>query len=804
MRVLFVTHDGASHEPLGLEYLIAACRQAGMTVFASPESGALAAIQRLGIDALCLQVITGDEGRWSRLARAARDANPRLRVVVGGPHFLFFGEGFEGADTVLRGEAEETLPSLLLGTPPPTESALIGNLDALVPPDRAVLYDAFPEIRQNPIRNFMACRGCPYRCTYCFTGDTLVHTTEGMRPIRDIVRARAMVAVLDAQGHPRIVSQFHERDYAGDLVTIDLWKHAVPLTGTPNHEIHLERGLTRLDAVQVDDWVRLPIPAVPACEPMIPPRLAGLYVAEGSISRSGRGSCVRLSFGAHEVPYIDEARALLEDWSGHEARLVTQGPGTHVEVTRRDVCDRLDDLFGHGAGTKRLPVEVFGWPLADRLDFLRAWMDGDGYKAQGRLGTASASLALQGFLLAASVGLRPSLFVREVPDSDIDGRVVRANYPCWTLAFEAPDDRLAVGAAPKPPATDMRRKATFMRVTATDVYLRVKSVTREPYVGPVFNLGVEAEHSYTAGLVGVSNCYNSNPVWLEMMHGTGLRYHDPDWLCDDIERVMRDFGGQFVSFQDDIFGVDLKWLDRFRARYRRRAFPFFAQLRPHLITDERVRMLKDAGIHIASFAVESGNEQTRQQILDRKEPNELIQRGVATLHRHGVKFRMQNLLGLPVADPLADALETLRFNIACKPTLSWCSLLQVYPGTAIADYVVKIGLVESQEKLRYLANATFFDESCLPIKNREAIGRLHKWWSAVVRWPWLYPLVRLLIHIPHGQRAERWIFDTSKQYINAREYWRVGLSRHVIRTRHASLDRLDGSPRRPEEQASCG
>ena len=306
-------------------------------------------------------------------------------------------------------------------------------------------------------------------------------------------------------------------------------------------------------------------------------------------------------------------------------------------------------------------------------------------------------------------------------------------------------------------------------------------------------------------------CYNSNKEWQAMVGGEGrLRYHSPQWIVDDIERTFHDHGGELVSFVDDIFGVDMGWLEEFTREYQRLRYPFFAQLRPKLITEERVKLLKAAGIHIASFAIESGNEETRAEVLDRRESNDLIENGANILRRHGVKFRMQNLLGLPVDDPLADAMETLRFNIKCKPTLSWCSLLQAYPGTVIADYVVKKGMAKSLEELTYLVDASYFDECSLPgLRDKAKIERLHKYWSAVVRWPWLYPAVtKVMIHLNLGRKIHSWIFDKTKHYINAREYWRVGLTNHhhVYRANpKQALDRLGGElVREPEKDCVHG
>ncbi|KKK79593.1 hypothetical protein LCGC14_2831950, partial [marine sediment metagenome] len=188
-----------------------------------------------------------------------------------------------------------------------------------------------------------------------------------------------------------------------------------------------------------------------------------------------------------------------------------------------------------------------------------------------------------------------------------------------------------------------------------------------------------------------------------------------------------------------------------------------------LITEDRVKLIKEAGVHIISFAIENGNEKTRKEILDRDEPNELIEKGCKLLHRYGIKFRMQNMLGLPVDNPLDDALETLRFNIKTKPSLSWCSLLQPYPGTAIADYVVKKGFVKSMNDLIPMIDSTFFNSVFLPIKDSEKIVRLHRYWSAIVRWPWLYYIARILIHFNLGIRFTNWIFEISKEYINNNE-----------------------------------
>ena len=293
-------------------------------------------------------------------------------------------------------------------------------------------------------------------------------------------------------------------------------------------------------------------------------------------------------------------------------------------------------------------------------------------------------------------------------------------------------------------------------------------------------------------------CYNSNENWQALV-GEGknrIRMHSPEYMVTEIDDVFTRFGGKLVSFQDDIFSMNIKWLEEFTKLYQDLRIPFFAQLRPKLITEDRIKLLKEANIHIASFAIESGVESTRKLILDRMETNNEIFNSTEILRKYNIKFRQQNMLALPVEDPLQDALDTLKFNIKCKPTQSWCSLLQAYPGTKIAEYVVKIGLVKSLEELEPLVEATFFDECSLPIKDKHKIERLHKYWSAVVRWPWLYPIVRVLININFGKKMHNWIFETTKQYINKREYWKTQEHAQISPSDSQQNDRLGGELKR--------
>jgi radical SAM superfamily enzyme YgiQ (UPF0313 family) len=110
--------------------------------------------------------------------------------VFGGPHPTFFPEMIneEGVDGVCVGEGEGAIVDLANsldngGLNPSIPNwwlkldgeivknpvrPLLRNLGDLPLADYGLIYDRHLPTRNNPIKHFMASRGCPYNCTYCF------------------------------------------------------------------------------------------------------------------------------------------------------------------------------------------------------------------------------------------------------------------------------------------------------------------------------------------------------------------------------------------------------------------------------------------------------------------------------------------------------------------------------------------------------------------------------------------------------------------------------------------------------------
>lgn len=192
-KILWVEKQ-IDYEPQGIMSMSAVLKEAGhdvaLTIAAQEDPVQVAkAVQP---DILGYSVMTGSQNYYFELNQALRTALPDKQVmsVFGGPHPTFFPEMLkqDGVDAVCVGEGEGPIVDLAnaldQGNFQPdipnwwfkVDGEIVKNpvrpliraLGDLPRPDRALIYDKHAPTHHSPIKHFMAGRGCPYHCTYCF------------------------------------------------------------------------------------------------------------------------------------------------------------------------------------------------------------------------------------------------------------------------------------------------------------------------------------------------------------------------------------------------------------------------------------------------------------------------------------------------------------------------------------------------------------------------------------------------------------------------------------------------------------
>jgi radical SAM superfamily enzyme YgiQ (UPF0313 family) len=242
-----------------------------------------------------------------------------------------------------------------------------------------------------------------------------------------------------------------------------------------------------------------------------------------------------------------------------------------------------------------------------------------------------------------------------------------------------------------------------------------------------------------------SYCFNRQFNERYRAFGPLLRAHDPERVCDDIATVRDRWGVKLVWFLDANFVANLPWLEAFTPVYRRRiGLPIFCKLRPERATPRIVRLLVDAGCTAVGIGLESGSERVRREILNRPAADSEILAGCRQLKAAGIRIMAFSMLGIPGAS-MDDELRTLALNVACGVDLAAATILQPYPGTAIAQWAEAQGLFDGNyDRLGY----SYFDESPFRFpskRERDRVTNLQRLFSYAVEFPEVRNNIRWLI-----------------------------------------------------------
>ncbi len=231
-----------------------------------------------------------------------------------------------------------------------------------------------------------------------------------------------------------------------------------------------------------------------------------------------------------------------------------------------------------------------------------------------------------------------------------------------------------------------------------------------------------------------------------------------------------------MIFSDDNLGLSAEWFDEFCEKYARiDGPPFFASIRADFINSKSAEKLKKARCFCISIGVESGDAETRKQILKKDIPDEVYIEAARLIKKNGVRLRTSNMCFLP-GETIGAAFKTLYLNRKMKVDYPWVYPLQPYPGTEIYQYAMDNGFLDKNfsfddiDPLGILASPL---ESKL--KDGQKIKVLQRLFYYGVKVPGFARLLEFLVYIPNN-----FVFDFFHRLsilITYATYHQVGLLR---------------------------
>ncbi|MBN2383434.1 B12-binding domain-containing radical SAM protein [bacterium] len=180
--------------------------------------------------------------------------------------------------------------------------------------------------------------------------------------------------------------------------------------------------------------------------------------------------------------------------------------------------------------------------------------------------------------------------------------------------------------------------------------------------------------------------------------GHYIRFMPVRHLLDNLKDALTRYPeARIVEFFDDTFILNKKWFQEFVAGYSLEiGLPFYCNGRADLIDREMIDLLRQAGCVRVNLAIETGNEELRQRVLQKNVSNAALERAFTLLHRAGIRTYAHNMVGIP-GETEESIRETIALNRHLKVDDLQCWVFFPYPGSSSFELCREKGWISNRQ-----------------------------------------------------------------------------------------------------------
>lgn len=204
-----------------------------------------------------------------------------------------------------------------------------------------------------------------------------------------------------------------------------------------------------------------------------------------------------------------------------------------------------------------------------------------------------------------------------------------------------------------------------------------------PFMGKIYNGGF-----YVMSRGCPFSCtYCVNYSLRNRMKGCGayFRFQSPAKTISDLTFLKEKLNVTWLKFADDsIMGFNDEYLRELHKGLKPLDIMFGCSVRPETTTPDKVSLLKEMGCVAMSVGVESGNEELRRSVLNRRMTNDDITTAIKIITEHGIRVSTFNMIGLP-GEGREDIFKTIQLNREMNVEACNTYIVYPYPGTALAQ-----------------------------------------------------------------------------------------------------------------------
>ncbi len=144
---------------------------------------------------------------------------------------------------------------------------------------------------------------------------------------------------------------------------------------------------------------------------------------------------------------------------------------------------------------------------------------------------------------------------------------------------------------------------------------------------------------------------------------SGYRSHSPEYVVDEIEHLVRDFGVRDIAFVDSLFCANKKRVmaicDEMIRRGVHKKVSWTCSSRVEVVDEEMLARMKEAGCWRTRFGVESGNDRVLD-FISKGITKEKIRRAITAADKVGLRPKAFFMVG-HMPDTRESILETIEF-----------------------------------------------------------------------------------------------------------------------------------------------
>jgi len=194
-----------------------------------------------------------------------------------------------------------------------------------------------------------------------------------------------------------------------------------------------------------------------------------------------------------------------------------------------------------------------------------------------------------------------------------------------------------------------------------------------------------------------SYCYNSTYKKDVYPGQKWFRVRSPRSMVEEIKHNRAHWGFKRIRFDDEVFNFQYDWLKDFCDIYPREVgLPFEIFIEPKLVNEERMTMLRDAGLVSVYMGVQS-SERVTGHLYDRRVKNQTIGDIAQLYHKLGVKPHFQLIFDDPVSteedrQKLFEMISTFP-----HPFDLYLFSMTVFPGSELNHKLIESGIISEYD-----------------------------------------------------------------------------------------------------------